>query len=766
MPDLIIDGLPVSVAKGTTVIEAAETVGIYIPRLCWHKALGAAGACRLCAVMFTDGPVKGLQMSCMTPAADGMVVDTGHPEAVAFRRQVLEWLMANHPHDCPVCDEGGGCLLQDMTIAAGQSLRRYPSRKRTYPDQDLGPFIQHEVNRCIHCYRCARFYQEYCGYRDFGPMQNANRVYFGRFVSGALESPFAGNLADICPTGTLTDKIARYKARRWETERTPSVCPHCALGCHTVVATRNRAIVRIESRENPAGNGFFLCDRGRFSHGFDTAPDRPRQARVSGRTVSMDAALATTAQLLARARALHGPESIACIGGVRAVQETLAALDALARTAGWPQPAHFLTAREGGDLRAALDVTTSERARSLTRIEQADAVVCLGVSSLYDAPLLALALRQASRNGAPVFVADPRPVDLPLPVVHLPVPPERLPALATLLFADPGEARALWPDTPQLRPLMENAARALAAAKAPVLIFAPSLAPYVPADPRVGLCPVPLGANATGAALLETDAAPGLADIAKGVADGRVTTLVVVEADPLAAFPDLAAQTELLIVCDHLPTATAKAASVFLPTTTLYESGGTLCDHLGRMERAAPAHAVGEPVSREGRGDHPPRDYARPLSGTDPRPAWTLLAALGEALSPGHNLLEAATALAPAAPRPASDQDPAPAAPGADSGPRLAVLFADSLFGTEELGRLAPLDARLGLKPEMVLHAEDAPAFALQPGDTVALSTGNREVVLTVRLSGDMARGMVVLPRLAELAALTPTLGPGELRKR
>jgi NADH-quinone oxidoreductase subunit G len=588
MPDLIIDGLPVSVAKGTTVIEAAESVGFLIPRLCWHKALGAAGACRLCAVMFTDGPVKGLHMSCMTPAADGMVVDTGHPEVLAFRRQVLEWLMANHPHDCPVCDEGGGCLLQDMTIAAGQSLRRYPGRKRTYPDQDLGPFIQHEMNRCIHCYRCARFYQDYCGYRDFGPMQNANRVYFGRFVGGALESPFAGNLADICPTGTLTDKTARYKARRWETERTPSVCPHCALGCHTVVATRNRAVVRIESRENPAGNGFFLCDRGRFSHGFDTAPDRPRQARVSGLTVPVDAALATTAQLLAKARALHGP-------GIHRLHRRRARGPGDPGRLGRPGPVRRLAATGPLSYRPGGRRTARRFGRGHARTGPAPdpdrtgrcGRVPRGLAPLRRAPA-GLALRQASRQGAPVFVADPRPVDLPLPFVHLPVAPERLPALATLLFASPGEARALWPDTPELRPLLENASRALAAARAPVLVFAPSLAPYVPDDPHVGLCPVPLGANAAGAALLETDAAPGLTDIALGVAEGRITTLLGVEADPLAAFPDLAAQTELLIVCDHLPTATAKAASVFLPTTTLYESGGTLCGHLGRMERAAP----------------------------------------------------------------------------------------------------------------------------------------------------------------------------------
>ena len=174
-----------------------------IPRFCYHQALGSLGACRMCAVKFLEGPVKGVEMSCMIEAKDGMVVSTTHPEAVDFRRYVIEWLMLNHPHDCPVCDEGGHCLLQDETVSGGHGLRRYQGLKRTYHDQYLGEFVQHEMNRCIHCWRCRRFYQEFAGYRDLGALQIANRMYFGRFEDGPLESPFAGNLIDICPTGVL-----------------------------------------------------------------------------------------------------------------------------------------------------------------------------------------------------------------------------------------------------------------------------------------------------------------------------------------------------------------------------------------------------------------------------------------------------------------------------------------------------------------------------------------------------------------------------------
>ena len=181
MPKLIIDHRPIEVPAGTKVIAAAEKLGIMIPRFCYHPGLGSFGACRMCAVKFLEGPVKGIEMSCMEDARDGMVVSTTDPEAVEFRKYVIEWLMMHHPLDCPVCDEGGHCLLQDETVSGGHGRRRYLGPKRTYQDQDLGAFVQHEMNRCIHCWRCRNFYQDFAGYRDYGAMQIGNRMYFGRY---------------------------------------------------------------------------------------------------------------------------------------------------------------------------------------------------------------------------------------------------------------------------------------------------------------------------------------------------------------------------------------------------------------------------------------------------------------------------------------------------------------------------------------------------------------------------------------------------------
>jgi NADH-quinone oxidoreductase subunit G len=285
MPKLIIDDLEIEVGPGTKVIAAAEQLGIMIPRFCYHPGLGSIGACRMCAVKFLQGPVKGLQMSCMVEAKDGMVVSSTDEDAVDFRKHVIEWLMLHHPHDCPVCDEGGHCLLQDETVSGGHGIRRYRGKKRTYRDQYLGVLVQHEMNRCIHCYRCRRFYQDFAGYRDLGAMQIANRVYFGRYSEGPLQSPFAGNLIDVCPTGVYTDKPSRFKGRRWDFERGSSLCIHCSLGCHTVASARYREVVRLEAGFSEAVNGYFICDRGRYGFYYTNHSDRPRHARIAGEEV-------------------------------------------------------------------------------------------------------------------------------------------------------------------------------------------------------------------------------------------------------------------------------------------------------------------------------------------------------------------------------------------------------------------------------------------------------------------------------------------------
>ena len=208
MSVISVDGRDYEVRQGDNLLHALLSLGLDVPYFCWHPALGSVGACRKCAVkQFRDehDPHGRLVMSCMTAASDHLRVSVRDSDAVAFRASVIEWLMVNHPHDCPVCEEGGECHLQDMTVMTGHVRRRYRFTKRTHRNQYLGPFITHEMNRCIACYRCVRFYRDYAGGRDFDVQAAHDHVYFGRHTDGVLESDFSGNLAEVCPTAVFTD---------------------------------------------------------------------------------------------------------------------------------------------------------------------------------------------------------------------------------------------------------------------------------------------------------------------------------------------------------------------------------------------------------------------------------------------------------------------------------------------------------------------------------------------------------------------------------
>ena len=235
----------------------------------------------------------------------------------------------------------GHCLLQDLTVAGGHGIRRYPGKKRTYNDQDLGVFIQHEMNRCIHCYRCRRFYQDFAGYRDFGAMQIGSRMYFGRVEDGPLENPFSGNIIDLCPTGVLTDKPSRYKGRRWDYERSPSLCLHCSLGCRVIASSRYREVVRLESAYSHSVNGYFICDRGRYGFDYANHSERPRMARIGKDEVHLDRAIQEAASRLSRLTGQFGKEAIACHGSGRSSLETQGMLKVLSRMQGWPEPGYW-----------------------------------------------------------------------------------------------------------------------------------------------------------------------------------------------------------------------------------------------------------------------------------------------------------------------------------------------------------------------------------------------------------------------------------------
>jgi NADH-quinone oxidoreductase subunit G len=788
MPKLIIDNREIDVPAGTKVIEAAERLGIVIPRFCFHPALGSVGACRVCAVTFTDGPVKGIQMSCMIDAQDGMVVSTTDAEAVDFRRHVIEWLMLHHPHDCPVCDEGGHCLLQDLTVAGGHGLRRYRGLKRTHIDQDLGPLVQHEMNRCIQCYRCSRYYQEFTGYRDLGVMGIGSRVYFGRSTPGILESPFAGNLIDICPTGVYTDKPSRYIGRRWDYQRQPSLCIHCSLGCNLTASARYRQIVRHEARPNLEVNGHFICDRGRYGYAYAGMADRPRQAMATGTPGSIADILAGVRETIHRTVEKHGPGSVAVLTSPRSSLETLAVVKQACGQHGWTGPAAGHTARQVLNQKTAVGCLRPELAVSLAADTEAHDVLVIGADPLNEAPMLALSLRQVQRRGGHVTVIDPRGVQLPFDFDHWAVHPSAIGAILQALIREIGGHGATAPDTPGAFDATTLARRLNASPRPVVVCGTDILAPHEIAlagdlaralrrtHNVAGLFYTLAGANAFAAALSH-DQPVSTEAVLDRIEDGSVRLLVTVEPDLWRDFPDrkrlqaTLKRLDHLVVMDYVDSPLNREADYFIPTQPLYESGGHWINQEGRLQAASAVMAGGEPIEITGGSDHPPRVFETRIPGGEPLAAWRAMAALAEDPEKAVNGTREQTLKSALADfHPAVDRLPAEAAgqridldavpharvesgaaaePTEDDAPADAVilLLVDWTFGTETLSAMAPALNKVEAAPMARLHPDETARLGLAEGKPVTVSFNGSRLTVPVQADPRMATGVMVVPR-------------------
>ena len=331
-------------------------------------------------------------MACMTPAKEETRISIHDPEVVAFRAAIVEGMMLNHPHDCPVCDVGGECHLQDMTVMTGHDYRRTRFEKRTFRNQYLGPFLFHEMNRCIQCYRCVRFYREYAGGNDFNVFGIKNAVYFGRSEDGVLENEFAGNLVEVCPTGVFTDAtLRRHYTRKWDLTMAPSICVHCSAGCNITIGERYGLLRRVLTRFNSSVNGYFLCDRGRYGYEFVNSDRRIRAARLDGQPISPDEAGRKLRSLVSTAEKAIG------IGSPRA---SLEANFALRQLVGKDRFFAGVADDQWRMVTAMLDIlrTGPARSPSLHDIELSDAVLILGEDVTNSAPRMALSLRQSVRQ--------------------------------------------------------------------------------------------------------------------------------------------------------------------------------------------------------------------------------------------------------------------------------------------------------------------------------------------------------------------------------
>jgi NADH-quinone oxidoreductase subunit G len=615
MVTIYIDGRPHKIEEGQNLLQACLTLGYDLPYFCWHPALNSVGACRQCAVKrFKDEKDEQgeIVMACMTPADDGTRISISDTEAREFRAAVIEWLMVNHPHDCPVCDEGGECHLQDMTVMTGHNYRE--------------SFINHEMNRCIQCYRCVRFYQNYAGGRDFNVFGCHDHVYFGRHRSGTLENEFSGNLVEICPTGVFTDKTEKkHYTRKWDLQTAPSVCMHCSLGCNTIPGERYGKLRRIRNRYHHEINGYFLCDRGRYGYEFVNSERRIREPlHRNDRTlhpVSWEMLRPQITSWLADSSRIVG------IGSPRASLEANFSLRALVG------PERFCPGMSASDDRlvsAAVRILQQSPARSpsLNDVSRSDAVLVLGEDVTNTAPMLALTLRQlVHRKAAKVaervklpgwndagirevvqnekeilFIATPystRLDDAALKTWR--AAPGNLAQLGfTIAAALRPEASAALNVPAEVGSLAEEIARMLTGAKRPLVVtgtgcgseaLMQAAANIVWALRAQGfpaqICFTLPECNSVGTALMGGQSLEAISD---SVQRRRADTVIVLENDlyrraDADAVNVLFESAKHIIVIDHMTTATADKADLILPAATFAEASGTVVNNEGRAQR-------------------------------------------------------------------------------------------------------------------------------------------------------------------------------------
>lgn len=628
MATIYIDNKPFDVKDSKNLLEACLQLGLDLPYFCWHPAMGSVGACRQCAIKAykDEEDEKGrIVMSCMEPVRENARISVKDIEATEFRNQVIGLLMTNHPHDCAVCDEGGACHLQDMTVMTGHSYRDYRFTKRTHRNQDLGPFLNHEMNRCIQCYRCVRFYKDYAGGKDLNVFAANNKVFFGRQKDGKLESEFSGNLAEVCPTGVFTDKtLLSHYTRKWDMTYAPSICQGCSVGCNISAGERYGSIRQITNRYNGEVNGYFLCDRGRYGYEFVNSSQRihhPALRPHHNGTPDKDYIVNHVANKLRSGKAIG-------IGSPRASLESNFALRQLVGEK------HFYLGMSDIDhdhTALALKILRDGPVRtpSLHEMEKADMVLILGEDVTNTAPMIALAVRQAVRQEPmhnamnEVHIAAWQDAAVreamqekkgPCYILHtFPTPLDELATqvqrgapdnLARLAFAISHALDAAIPEVTGLsdaeNALVKEITAALLAAEHPLVIsgFGSGYDSFMKAAANISWALQKQGkqpmlsltvpeCNSLGLEMLGGHRLDSALDALKY---GDADTIVILENDLYRradkhVIDELFRHAKEVILIDHLYNQTAERATVILPAGTFAEADGTIVNNEGRAQR-------------------------------------------------------------------------------------------------------------------------------------------------------------------------------------
>lgn len=414
MVEIELDGKKVEVAPGSMVMHAAEKAGTYIPHFCYHKKLSIAANCRMCLVDVEKAP-KPLP-ACATPVTQGMIVRTKSEKAIKAQQSVMEFLLINHPLDCPICDQGGECQLQDLAVGYGGTGSRYEEEKRVVPHKDVGPLISmEEMSRCIHCTRCVRFGQEIAGVMELGMVNRGEHSEITTVAGDTVDSELSGNMIDLCPVGALTSKPFRYSARTWELSRRKSVSPHDSTGANLIVQVKNHKVMRVVPFENEAVNECWIADRDRFSYEALNGEDRLTQPMIkqggAWKAVDWQTALEYVANGLKQIKDQHGAQSIGALVSPHSTLEELFLTGQLLRGIGsdnidWRLRHAQFNAAEG----------VRWLGTSIAALSDLQAALVVGSNLRKDHPLFAQRIRQATKKGCQVFALNAKVYDWAMPV--------------------------------------------------------------------------------------------------------------------------------------------------------------------------------------------------------------------------------------------------------------------------------------------------------------------------------------------------------------
>jgi NADH-quinone oxidoreductase subunit G len=750
---LEIDGKPVQVENGQTVMDAASKLGIFVPHFCYHEKLSIAANCRMCLVQVEKAP-KPLP-ACATPATEGMKVQTHSAQAVDAQKGVMEFLLINHPLDCPICDQGGECQLQDLAVGYGASSSRYQEEKRVVVNKNLGPLIATDMTRCIHCTRCVRFGQELAGVMELGMAGRGEHSEILAFVGRTVDSEVSGNMIDLCPVGALTSKPFRYSARNWELSRRKSVSPHDSLGSNLVVQTKNERVMRVLPLRNDAINEFWLSDRDRFAYeglNSDERLTRPMVKRAGAwAEVDWAEALEAAAQGLKDVVGRHGAQGLGMLLAPNLTAEELHLAARLAQGLGCGNVDSRIRQR---DFRAG-PRGAPWLGMPVADIEQLQSVLLVGSTIRKEQPLLAVRLRQGvKRMGLAVNTLHVAGDDLLMPVANAVVVPPS--ALAAELAAVAAAVRD--------RPASDGArsiARSLASGERKAILLGhyaqqhPDYAAILSAAGEIAAATgallgiLPDGANAAGARLVGAASPQGL-DARGMIAAPRAGYLIAgveAEYDMGREAAEALGNAEFVVALSSYRNGTTDRAHVLLPIAPFTETAGTFVSMEGRAQSF---NAVVKPLG-------------------ETRPGWKVLRMLGAMLGLADfeaETIEAVRAQMIGSPQPIGEWaraglDNAPqetVAAGVPASVPVEAIVETGIYAGDPVVRRAgslqkTADARACATAR--LHPATLAALGIAAGERVRVRQGGGETSLVAAVDAGLPEGCVRLARgLRETAAL------------